>query len=516
MPRASSDQAGILNYPNFALSMSKKLIASRIRDLDQTSSYDEWREIVRDLDRLEDAEAWKQDETSDDYDYLLIKERLAEMRELRHEGEVRRLVFCLTESLHGNLGNLTAAVLHSYCRFGTKRLIEEYVEEAVRCLDYVCVGDFPDFSTEEKILFFKRTGTSYGRAALLLSGGATLGMFHLGVIKALWEQGVLPRVLSGSSAGAIIAGIVGGRTDEELPPIFDPENLDLQAFQMVGLRQVLNGAALMDPTQLRECLERNIRAGSFVQHFERTHRILGITVSPVGTHQSSRLLNYLTAPNVTLRSAVLASCAVPGVFPPATLEALEYSGEAVPYMRSKRWVDGSIANDLPMLRLARLHNVNLFIVSQTNPHVVPFMRDDISGKRSLRGMAQQIAAAASRDVLRVTRNYVGSAAPGRIVDLLNDVLSQRYSGDISIFPKQPPRQLMRLFSNPTPDAIRGFIRDGERATWPKLERIRLQTRISRAFEDCLYWLKEHSLRRPLTELERRQRVTPLKNRANRA
>jgi len=43
-------------------------------------------------------------------------------------------------------------------------------------------------------------------------------------------------------------------------------------------------------------------------------------------------MNYLTGPNVVIRSAVLASCAVPGVFPPAMLEALDYSGQTVPYM----------------------------------------------------------------------------------------------------------------------------------------------------------------------------------------
>ncbi|WP_293370532.1 DUF3336 domain-containing protein [Nevskia sp.] len=475
--------------------MYKKLIAARQRDLDQAATYAEWREIAADLDRLEGSDAWKQDEMSDDYDYLLIKERLNTLRELRKSGEVRQLVFQLAEGLHGNLGNVADPVLYSYARVGTKRLVEEYIEESARCLDYVCVGDFPDFSNDEKILFFKRTGTSFGRSALLLSGGATLGMFHLGVIKAMSEARVLPRVISGSSAGAIIASMVGTRTDEELPAMFDPDSLSLQAFQTVSLRQVLAGNALMDPRQLQNCLERNIRPESFIQAFERTRRILGVTVSPAEAHQSARLLNYLTAPNVTVQSSVLASCAVPGVFPPVMLDSLDFDGVKHPYMRSKRWVDGSIANDLPMLRLARLHNVNHYIVSQTNPHVVPFMREPNARRRSVADVVQHVATTASRDVLKASRNYFGGAVPGRIVDMLNDVLQQRYSGDISVFPKQSPTQLMRMFSNPSQAAIAGFIRDGERATWPKLERIRLQTRISRSFEDCLFWLKEQGLRR---------------------
>ena len=194
-------------------SIRNPLIA-RLRELDHARGYAEWREIALDVDRLEGAEAWKQDEASDDYDHLLIRERLAEMRRLRSAGEVLRLVHALNEGLHGNLGNITAPQLYGFARFGTKRLIEEYVSEVVRCLDYVCAGDFSDFSEDDKIVFFKRTATSFGRSALLLSGGATLGMFHLGVIKALFEQGLLPRVISGSSAGSIIGAMVGTRTDE--------------------------------------------------------------------------------------------------------------------------------------------------------------------------------------------------------------------------------------------------------------------------------------------------------------
>src|SRR5690348_9710056 len=47
----------------------------------------------------------------------------------------------------------------------------------------------------------------YGRTALLLSGGATLGLVHAGVVKVLWHERLLPRIINGSSGGAIIASI---------------------------------------------------------------------------------------------------------------------------------------------------------------------------------------------------------------------------------------------------------------------------------------------------------------------
>ena len=40
------------------------------------------------------------------------------------------------------------------------------------------------------------------------------------------------------------------------------------------------------------------------------------------------------------------------------------------------FVDGSVASDLPMQRIAELFNVNTFIVSQVNPHVCPFVSVD--------------------------------------------------------------------------------------------------------------------------------------------
>lgn len=481
-------------------------LATRLRELEHAHTYTEWREIALDLDRLESADAWKQDEASEDYDHFLIRERLAEMRRLRASGDILRLVHALHEGLHGNLGNITAPSLYGFARVGTKRLIEEYLGEVVRCLDYVCAGDFPDFSEDDKIVFFKRTGTSFGRSALLLSGGATLGMFHLGVIKALHEQRVLPRVISGSSAGSIIGGMVATRTDEQLPEIFDADSLNLAAFQRVNLRNVLGNGHVMNPAQLEQCLARNVGEETFTEAFERTRRIIGVTVSAAEEHQQGRLLNYLTAPHVLLNRAILASCAVPGVFPPVQLTARDFEGQFVPYLPSKRWIDGTVYSDLPMLRLSRLHNVNHYIVSQTNPHVVPFMVNDHAKQRGLLSLGRKLAISASRVTVKVARAQLKESRVRRVADQLNAVMAQRYSGDINILPDHTPRQLLRMFSNLDTRELARYIREGERATWPKIERIRNQTLISRAFEDCTFTLKERRQERSRPRPKSRLRV----------
>ena len=45
-------------------------------------------------------------------------------------------------------------------------------------------------------------------------------------------------------------------------------------------------------------------------------------------------------------------------------------------MESEKWIDGSVHLDVPMQRIIRLHNVSRSIVSQANPHVIPFVNEE--------------------------------------------------------------------------------------------------------------------------------------------
>jgi hypothetical protein len=46
---------------------------------------------------------------------------------------------------------------------------------------------------------------------------------HFGVVKAFLDEGLLPRVVTGTSAGGLIAALVGTRTDDELKRLIVPE-----------------------------------------------------------------------------------------------------------------------------------------------------------------------------------------------------------------------------------------------------------------------------------------------------
>ena len=101
-------------------------------------------------------------------------------------------------------------------------------------------------------------------------------------------------------------------------------------------------------------------------------------------YELPRLLNYLTAPNVLIWSAIAASCSVPFIFSSSEILAKDpKSGQAQPWNASpQRWIDGSVDNDLPMAKLSELFNVNHFVVSQVNPHIVPFLEKSNSVRKS--------------------------------------------------------------------------------------------------------------------------------------
>jgi hypothetical protein len=73
--------------------------------------------------------------------------------------------------------------------------------------------------------FLKRARAAYGRTALCLSGGAMMGCYHFGHVRALLDEGVLPHIISGTSAGSVIAATICTRTDEEIRRDMIPEVL---------------------------------------------------------------------------------------------------------------------------------------------------------------------------------------------------------------------------------------------------------------------------------------------------
>ena len=476
------------------------------RDLRHAVDYRGWHDAAEELDRRTGLEEWKEDETSDDYDWRLIRSRLRQIRQCREEGAHARLIHHLRQGLHWNLGNTGNSALYAYARSGTKHLVREYVTEVAAALNEVCDFDAAVFPHAEKLKFFRDVELSYGRSALMLSGGATLGLFHVGVVKALHREGLAPVVMSGSSAGAVVAATIGTRAPHEVDQLMDPDNAYYAFWRILPLRHMWRRRSVMDQSQLKRAIAKNIRDLTMEEAYKISGRIINITVSPAGTNQPPRLLNHITFPYLYLREAILASCAVPILFPPVMLMTQDEKGERVPYMPLLRWNDGSLKSDLPMLRLRRLHNVNHFIVSQTNPHVLPFVSQREPGSRGLLNAARDYAYSSVRGQAKSVIDLARQNLPGalrRPLDTASSILEQDYRGHINIFPEVSLWRYANVTANPSMESIKRFMLEGERATWPRMEMIRNQTLISLTLDACLEKLENKSATPVVAEMARK-------------
>ncbi len=456
-------------------------------DMRNANSYEEWLHAARSFEAATGLDGWRSDPKSDHYHHALIRQQLDSLRSMRAAGRIEDLVDHLHESMHRNLGDVSAPELYAVAPTGTKRLIGEYLSEIEATISGLVDSNIPGWPAREKLAVLSRALANFGRTALLLSGGATLGFYHLGVVRALWRAKLLPHVMSGASMGAMIASGICSRSDAELEALFSEEVPDIQlmGLEWRSILGMLRERSLMKPEAMLRVIEANCGRHTFEEAHARSGRTLNISVSPTRISQKPRILCHLTSPNVLISSAALASSAVPGLFPPVTLTQRRGEQER-PYIDTETWIDGSFGGDLPMMRMSRLHNVNHFIVSQTNPHVVPFLSG--STQQGVSAFAVGVAVGAMRtqgmQAMQVARTVAGLTPLKGAMELMMSLAQQEYRGDIDIHPRFEPLQYRKILRNPTREDLAHFVIEGERATWPKLAMIRDHTRVARCLERC--------------------------------
>ena len=183
----------------------KRLKALSLK-MNQATSYEDWKRAGSEIDRLTGNCDWKSDPNSTLYSFSRLNRDLKTLRKLVDVKDVLGVIRFSRSQLLRNLGGIDDAGLYNVCCDGsTKNLIQEYTSEVVSALQLVSADS--TVPAVDKLSFFNETRHSFGRSAFLLSGGGGLGIYHLGVIEALREASLLPRVLCGSSVGAIIASV---------------------------------------------------------------------------------------------------------------------------------------------------------------------------------------------------------------------------------------------------------------------------------------------------------------------
>ncbi|KAH7430251.1 hypothetical protein KP509_09G090200 [Ceratopteris richardii] len=465
--------------------------------MNSVNTYEEWAHAAR---MLEKNGSRRKD--SDFYDEELVRAKLVELRQRRLKGSVEDILFCLRADLVRNLGNMCNPDLHKG-RLQTPKLIQEYIEEVRYHLYAVCAKSSEEISLEEKIAFIHETRHAFGRTALLLSGGAALGAFHLGVVRTLVEHRLLPRVIAGASVGSIICSFAATRTWSELQAFFEDPNPPLHFFESMGnifaiAHRLLTHGAVQGIGQLQRGMRQLIGDLTFQEAYDLSGRVLGISVCSPRRHDPPRCLNYLTSPHVVIWSAVTASCAFPGLFEAQELMAKDRQGRLVPYhslvhvgqegafVARRQWRDGSLESDLPMVHLKELFNVNHFIVSQANPHIAPLLRVKEAVRNYGGHFAGKLAHLVEMEVKHRCRQALELGFP---LGGISKLFAQDWEGDITIV--MPATIFAKLIQKPhRPSELRKSVLQGRRCTWAKLSAIQANCGIELMLDECMIVLNQ--------------------------
>ena len=180
--------------------------------------------------------------------------------------------------------------------------------------------------------------------AFVFSGGASLGSIQAGMLQALAEAGVAPDMVIGTSVGAINgAWVAGGGSADELADIWlGLRRADMFPFRPIhGLQAFLGRAHHFVPSDgLRKVLKRHV----VFDQLEDAIMPFAVLATDAQTGEEVMLQ---TGPAV---DAILASSALPGIFPPVELDG-------------RPLIDGGIVNNTPITTAIEAGATEVWVLS---------------------------------------------------------------------------------------------------------------------------------------------------------
>ncbi|KAI0023004.1 hypothetical protein F4780DRAFT_777126 [Xylariomycetidae sp. FL0641] len=473
--------------------------------------FEDWEHAALQLDNLKELNLWRNDPSSHSYDWTLINDRLNSILTARNENDLQSLVDLIRSGLVRNLANITSPRLYNRSFAGTKYLIEEYIAQVAGAVEDISASTGPPhhdrytqsytLSTQRKLDFLHDSRQAFGRSTLVLQGGAMFGLCHLGVVKALFLRGLLPRIITGTATGALVASLVAIHTEEELPGVLKGDGIDLSAFEAHGMQVHRDHAwksyagtgwetlarriarfwregYFLDVKVLEDCVKANVGDLTFEEAYNRSKRVLNITVATTAQDGIPTLLNYITAPNVLIWTAAVASNAsTPSLYGSrhTTVLCKDMDGKIVPWAPANNFRPWTHASDKdrksPLSRIAQLFNVNHFIVSQARPYLIPFLESDMHGPSlfSARHRRAQMTVHLFRVVGLELRHRLRQLdtlgmLPASIRRFLVD--EEVPGASMILVPHVTARDFIRLLETPTRETLDYWIQRGERSVWP--------------------------------------------------
>src|SRR5690606_24757346 len=132
------------------------------QQLQLAETYEEWKHIALKIDEESGAQEWKFDNSSLYFDAAVIAHRLGKLRRYRQQKRTRDLMHILREGLSYDVAKIAHPLLFTETYVGTKRIIEEYVEEVSLGLAYIASDECQCLKFEEKIDYFEHCQRAYG------------------------------------------------------------------------------------------------------------------------------------------------------------------------------------------------------------------------------------------------------------------------------------------------------------------------------------------------------------------
>ncbi|EGW33253.1 uncharacterized protein SPAPADRAFT_151078 [Spathaspora passalidarum NRRL Y-27907] len=478
----------------------------RLRDkLRKSTTYDEWVTNALNLDKFLNLDQWSKNPKFSYYDYKTVKLTINKLRSFRKHDKDYDLMILLQACLKRNFAGIENRQLYSHRYYGTKNLVHEYYEEVVKSIDKII--DSHNIDLYKKRKFFKIVEKNYGKTALCLSGGACFAYTHFGLAKALIDVDLLPKIISGTSGGGLIAAILCTRTNEELKQLLVPElarkiTACEDPWYVWFPRFWRTGARFDAISWARKSNFFTRGSTTFEEAYARTGRKLNISTVPSDPHSPVILCNDITSPHCIIWSTLLASSAVPGILNPVVLMMKNPStGEVEPFSLGSKWRDGSLRTDIPIDALNNYYNVNFTVVSQVNPHISlfffapkgtvgrPVSSPTHKTKRekyaSLRGGF--IATALEQLIRLEIKKWLQII---KTLDLLPNIMSQDWSniwlqnftGSITIWPRNRLKDFWYILSDPTEQRFKEILLKGERSMFPRILFVKHRMSIERAIE----------------------------------